>query len=263
MTVAAIPLSAVLITRNAEQFLPKVLAALTWADDIIVVDSLSTDKTVAIAQAFGARVMEQKFLGFGPQKRLAIAQAKHDWVLNIDADEILDEEAQRAIQALPLAEMDAKRCFCLRRRTFIGEREIRYGAWNPDWSLRLFNRSQATFNEVPVHEAVQAASRPEKLAGSMLHYSFSDLVDVFKPYYARIKAEKYLKKKRTAGALVLVFRICWALFASFILKRGFLDGGPGVIVAMSHALNHSLGLALASAVMRGESSVDKNETSAA
>ena len=86
------------------------LAALAWADDIIVVDSLSTDKTVAIAQDFGARVMEQKFLGCY-KKRLAIAQAKHDWVLNIDADEILDEEAQRAIQALPLAEMDANAAF--------------------------------------------------------------------------------------------------------------------------------------------------------
>ena len=257
MTAAALPLSVVLITRNADKLLPKVLEAVRWADDIVVVDSLSTDNTVQIAREHGARVIEQEFLGFGPQKRLAIAQAQHDWVLNIDADEILDEQAQAAIKALPLAAMDPKRCFSIRRRTFIGQREIRHGAWNPDWSLRLFNRTQANFNQVPVHEAVQAASRPEHLAGSMLHYSFTDLVDVFKPHYARIKAEKYLAKQRTAGAFVLTFRICWALFASFVLKRGFLDGGPGVIVAMSHALNHSLGLALAGAVMRGESNLEQ------
>ena len=138
-----------ILIRNAAALLPKVLASLAWADDIVVVDSLSTDHTVAIAKEAGAQVVEQEFLGFGLQKRLAVATAKHDWVLNIDADEILDAEAQRAIQALPLADMDPKRCFCIRRRTFIGQREIRYGAWNPDWSLRLFNRSVANFKMSP------------------------------------------------------------------------------------------------------------------
>ena len=97
-----------------------------------------------------------------------------------------------------------------------------------------------------MHEAVQAASRPEKLAGSMLHYSFSDLVDVFKPYYARIKAEKYQQKEAHGRGLGFgLSHLLGIIRQFFILKRGFLDGGPGVIVAMSHALNHGLGLALA------------------
>ena len=254
---ATLPCSVVLITKDAAAYLPQVLSALTWADDLLVVDSLSADATVAIAEAHGARVISQAFLGFGPQKRLAVAAARHDWVLNIDADEVLDEAAQAAIRALPFASMDPKRCFVIRRRTFIGSREIRHGAWNPDWSLRLFNRQCANFDEAPVHEIVHTAQPPQRLAGSMLHYSFRDLADVFKPQYARVKAAKYVAKGRRAGNCTLLLRFMWAFFASYVLKRGFLDGGPGLIVAVSHALNHSLGLALASAVLRGESNLEQ------
>ncbi|MDA3961352.1 MAG: glycosyltransferase family 2 protein [Planctomycetota bacterium] len=249
----SLPLSIIMITKNAAAHLDAVLAAVAWCDDIVVVDSGSSDATCAIVERHGARLIHHDWLGFGPQKRFATTQAKHNWVLNLDADEVLDEAAQAAIQALPLTTLDASACFALRRRTFIGRREIRHGPWNPDWCLRLYNRTRSDFDEAPVHEVVVAASTPQRLAGTMLHYSFTDLVDVFKPHYARSKAAKYVAAGRRAGTLTLALRFNWALFQGFVLKRGFLDGGAGFIVAVSHALNASLGLALASAVARQES----------
>jgi glycosyltransferase involved in cell wall biosynthesis len=243
--VVKIPISAVLITKNAEEHLARVLAALAWCDEIVVLDSGSTDRTCELARAAGARVEHQDFLGFGPQKRRAVALARHDWVLSIDADEVLDEVAASAISALPFATLDPRRAFAIRRRTYVGTHEICHGVWNPDWVLRLFNRSAANFNDNKVHEAVVAAGPVERLAGSMHHYSFRDLGDLFKPGYARLKADRFLAEGRRAGTCKLAARFAWGFTRSFVLKQGFRDGPAGVVVAASAGLDSVLGLALA------------------
>ena len=132
-----LPVSAVLIVLNGERHLDRVLGALAFCDEILILDSGSTDATREIAARHGARVEHQPFLGYGPQKHRAVELAKHDWILSIDDDEVIDYEAATTIQVLDFA--DPSRAWRLRRRNYVGAREIRFGQWTPDYTLRLFN----------------------------------------------------------------------------------------------------------------------------
>jgi glycosyltransferase involved in cell wall biosynthesis len=239
------PISAVLIVRDGEEHLARVLDALSFCDEILVLDSGSTDRTCEIAKARGARIEHQDFLGYGAQKQRAAELAKHDWVLSIDDDEVLDGEARAAISALDLA--DPVRSWRIRRRNHIGTREVRHGAWAPDYTLRLFNRTRARFDGAAIHESVRASGAVETLPGSLLHYSFRDYADVFERSggYARAKAARYRERGRSAGGFTLVVRAIWGFWKSYLFKLGFLDGVAGVVVALSLALDATLGLALA------------------
>jgi len=243
---AKLPLSAVLITLDAERHLERVLASVAFCEQILVLDSGSTDKTLEIARAFGATIHTQAFLGFGPQKQRAVDLASHDWVLVVDADEVLDGEARRAIEALDFS--DPTRAWRIRRRSFVAEREVRYGVWSPDLSLRLFHRAHARFNDLPVHESVVADGPVLELPGSIAHYSFRDLADVFARMgsYSRAKAALYRAKGRRAGPLRLIARMLWGFLRSYVFKRGFLDGNAGVVVALSLAVDSVVAMALAS-----------------
>ncbi len=250
-----LPLSAVIITLNAERHLAAVLASVAFCHELLVLDSGSTDRTLAIAQSAGARVLHQAFLGYGAQKQRAVELARHDWVLVVDADEVLTMEARLAIEALP--RQDPHRAWRLRRRTFIGSREIRHGVWTPDWSLRLFNRTTARFNTAPVHESVMTQCEVSDLPGALLHYSYRDYADVFVRMggYSRLKAGAYRASGRRAGACRLVLRASWGFVRSYLIKLGFLDGVAGVIVALSLSLD--MVVALAMAQEGGEGSGDK------
>ena len=245
------PVSAVLIVLNGERHLDRVLGALAFCDEILVLDSGSTDQTVEIAKRHGARVEHQPFLGYGPQKRRAVELAKHDWILAIDDDEVLDYEAATTIQVLDLS--DAGKAWRLRRRTYVGGREVRYGAWSPDLALRFFNRTCASFNTNEIHESVQGARTLLTLPGALHHYSYTDLADVFTrcAAYSRAKATRYRFDGRGAFPVQLVFRALWGFLRSYVFKLGFRDGSAGVVVAVSVALDSVLGLALA-----GEQSED-------
>lgn len=239
------PVSAVIIVKDGERHLAQVLAAVAWCDEVLVLDSGSADRTLEIARAAGARVEQQDFLGYGPQKRAAVALARHDWILSLDADEVLDAKAAAAIRALALD--DPAIGFRIRRRNHIGAREVRYGLWSPDRCLRLFNRTRANFNEVRIHEAVVAGGPVRDLPGSIIHYTFRDCADVFgrMPPYSRAKAAAYRARGRRASAALLLARAAWGFVRSYVLKRGFLDGRLGVVVALSVAVDAVLGLALA------------------
>ena len=147
-------ISAVVIVKDGERHLAAVLAALRGCAEIVVLDSGSTDRTVEIARAAGARVEHQAFLGYGAQKNRAVALASHDWILSLDADEILDATGQAALAGLDLS--DPRRCWRVRRRTFVGARELRHGHLN-DAPVRLFNRTATRFSESIVHESVAPA----------------------------------------------------------------------------------------------------------
>jgi (heptosyl)LPS beta-1,4-glucosyltransferase len=239
------PLSAVIITLNAERHLARVLASLDFCHELLVLDSGSTDRTLELARAGGARVLSQRFLGFGAQKQRAVELARHDWVLVVDADEVLTAEARLAILALP--RQDPRQAWRLRRRTFIGEREVRWGVWSPDWSLRLFNRTTARFNDQPVHESVVAGGPVADLPGALLHYSYRDYADVFVRMggYARLKAAEYRRRGRRAGAATLALRAIWGFLRSYVLKLGVLDGVAGVVVALSLSIDMVVALAIA------------------
>jgi glycosyltransferase involved in cell wall biosynthesis len=240
-------LTAVLITLDAERHLERVLSALQpCCEGIVVLDSGSGDRTREIAAAFGVRWHEHPFDGYGPQKRRATALADTDWLLSIDADEVLDDDAQRAIAEIDWSAQDPAACWRIRRRPHIGEREIRHGHWVPDRVVRIFNRRRHGFDDAAVHESVSPSGPVHTLPGSIFHYSYSDAAEVFRVDYHRLKADRYRRLGRRASAIGLAARAAAAFLRSYLLRAGFLDGRDGVVVALAGAVNAVTALALAS-----------------
>ena len=239
-----LPISAVIITRDAAAHLADVLAALDFCDERLVLDSGSTDDTLVMATTHGARVEQQSFLGYGPQKCRAVALATHDWILAIDADEILDDEARDAIRRLDLSDPHA--CWSLRRRTFIGSREVRHGAWRNDRVLRLFNRTTAGFKPLPVHEEVESGRRPSLLPGSLLHFSYVDSAAVLARAvrYAPLKASIMRRKGQRAQPWLMPFRGLAAFCSSYLVRGGWRDGAAGFVVALARVIDSTLPRAL-------------------
>ncbi len=239
-TVGPATLSVVIITRDAAAYLPRVLKAVEFCAERLVLDSGSTDATIEIARQAGARVEHQPFLGYGPQKCRAVALASHDWILAIDADEILDDEARASILRLDLADPHA--CYSIRRRTFIGSREVKHGAWGNDLVLRLFNRTTAGFKPLPVHEEVESGRSPTRLPGSILHYSFADCGEVLARSirYARLKAAIIRRKGQRAATWSLPFRAVAAFSGSYFLRGGWRDGASGFVVALARVIDSTL-----------------------
>jgi glycosyltransferase involved in cell wall biosynthesis len=237
-------ISAVIIVKDGERHLAEVLAAVRGCAEVLVLDSGSTDRTLEIARSAGARVETQAFLGYGAQKNRAVELARHDWILSLDADEVLDAAGQAALTGLGLA--DPARCWRLRRRTFVGTRELRHGHLN-DAPIRLFNRTVTRFSESIVHESVPARGPVATLDGSVAHYAFRDAADLVQrgAGYARLKAKLYQEQRRSASAPGLVVRAAAAFTKSYVLKAGFLDGRLGVVSALSAALNATTALAMA------------------
>ncbi len=241
-----IPISAVVITRDAEEHLNRVLESLAICDEIVILDSGSSDRTREIAARHGARWHQHRFDGYGPQKRRAVALASHDWVLSIDADEVLDRGAVMGIAGIDWATADLLTSWRIRRRTFIGKREIRQGHWKTDRPIRIFNRLVTGITDVPVHESVRPTTRVRNLPGSLMHYSYGDLSEIIRPDYHRLKAVRYRRDDRMAGGALLALRAIWAGFHSFVIRAGFLEGGAGVVIALAAAVNATMGLAMAS-----------------
>ncbi len=239
------PLSAVLITKDAEEHLDRVLEALQCCGEIVVLDSGSTDRTREIALKHGASWYERPFDGYGSQKRHAVVRAGYDWILAIDADEVLDDEAGAAVKAVEWHQQDPSLCWRLRRRPFVGQREVRFGHWNPDWVVRLFHRGHHDFSGAPVHESVTPTGRVRTLPGSLNHYGYRDLGEIIRMDYHRLKAQRFRDQGRHAAGPVLAARATWAFYYSYIIRRGFLDGPTGVVVALAGAVNAVMGLALA------------------
>jgi len=240
------PISAVLITLNAERHLAQVLTALAGCDELVVLDSGSMDATRDIAVAHNANFSVRAFDGYGAQKRAAVALARNDWVLLIDADETLDATLSAALASVDLS--DPHCAFRVHRRNFVGAQEIRHGIFGNEWVVRLFNRTTANISTDVVHEAVRGADHVHDLPGSMLHASFADGAELFARMakYARAKASTCRVTGRRASAPLLLLRAAWAFFRCYILKGGFRDGRIGVLVALSTACDAVVGLAMAS-----------------
>jgi hypothetical protein len=237
-------ISAVIIVGECAPHLEAVLAALDFCAERLVLDSGPGPGVAAVASAAGVRVERQPFLGYGPQKARAVALASHDWILSIDADEILDAEAAAAIRGLDLS--DPAACWEVRRRTFIGSREIHHGPWRDDRVLRLFNRTRAAFKPLLVHEQVAAASAPRLLPGSILHYSYVDLVDVLARTlrYAPLKATLIRDRGERVRLWTLPFRALAVFLKAFLLRGGWRDGAAGFVIGLARAIESTLPRAL-------------------
>lgn len=241
-----IPISAVVITKNVEGYLDETLRSLAICSEIVVLDSGSTDLTREIALRHGALWHEHAFDGYGPQKCRAVGLARHDWILSVDADEVLDHAAVMGIADVDWTSADLMTCWRIRRRTFIGDREIRRGHWANERPVRLFNRLVTGVEPVLVHESVRSTSRVRDLPGALHHFSYADLSEIIRLDYHRLKAIRYRRAGRRAGGPLLALRAMWAGLHSYLVRGGCLEGGAGVVIALSAAVNATMGLAMAS-----------------
>lgn len=223
------PLSVAIITLNAESQLADCLASAAFADEVVVVDSGSTDGTVALAERHGARVVRQDWLGYGPQKQFAVDQARHDWVLCLDADERVTPELRAAIEgALAAPQFGAYRF--PRCNRFLG-RYLRHGEGYPDWSLRLFDRRQGRWSEDPVHEKVVVPGSVGTLEGDLLHDSAETLANYLAKQnrYTSLAADAALAAGKRTGFGKLFFSPIVRFTKFYFLRQGFRDGLPGLV----------------------------------
>jgi glycosyltransferase involved in cell wall biosynthesis len=223
------PLSAVLITRNAANVLEPCLESLAFADEIVIVDSGSSDRTAEIARERGARLVPKEWLGFGRQKQFAVEQAKHDWVLCIDADERVSPELAVAIEMALTAPVSP--VYRMRRRNRFLGRWLSHGEGYPDWSPRLFNRQNARWSDDLVHEKVLYAVTPGTLAGDLMHDSSDDLTAYLERQnrYTTLAARQAFEQGRSAGIVHLALSPVVRFIKFYLLRLGFLDGMPGLL----------------------------------
>jgi len=222
-------LSLVVITRDAGAQLADCLASAAFAAEAIVVDSGSRDDTVEIALRCGARVIAQPWLGFGPQKNFAVAQAAHDWVLCLDADEQLSPELARAIQAA--MQNPQHRAYSMRRRNRFLGRWLAHGEGYPDWNLRLFDRHRARWSDDEVHEHVQSDEVVGRLDGDLLHASAESL-DAYiakQNHYTTLQAAALHARGQRSSFARLVFSPLIRFLRFYVFRAGFLDGTAGLV----------------------------------
>jgi len=229
-------LSAVLITRNEEANLPGCLASLQGlADEIVILDSESTDGTVAVGEAAGARVVGHRFDGFGAAKQRALELATGTWVLSVDADERVTPALAEEIRAV-LASGSAAAGYEIRRDVYFIGRRLRFGGMGNDWVLRLFRRAGASFSRAPVHEHVEIAGRTARLRGALEHHAYRTLAEHvekmnrYTDIQARMKSERGVRYRNWMWV-----RLPWEVFVRCVLRLGVLDGTAGVIFATMSA----------------------------
>jgi glycosyltransferase involved in cell wall biosynthesis len=230
-----LPISAILITKNEAHNLPRCLGSLQFCAEIIVVDSGSTDDTVAIAESLGAQVtVTQDWPGFGPQKNRALDRATQPWVLSIDADEWLTPELADSIRAHVTGRTGPAQI--LRASSFCGQ-VMRYSGWGDDWVLRLFPRDTGRFSDDLVHERVVVDGTPSDLSGLLNHESFTDLSQVLSKidHYSSAWAEQAYARGRRSSLAKSILKGFAAGFKTLILKQGFRDGARGGLLALTNA----------------------------
>lgn len=223
------PLSVAIITLNADAQLEPCLASLAFADEIVVVDSGSTDGTVELARKHGARVLRNDWLGYGAQKQFAVESASHDWVLCIDSDERVSTEMREHI----VAELKSPRGLVYatpRRNRFLG-RWLAHGEGYPDWSVRLFHRAHARWSPDPVHEKILTDRPVLRLPGDLLHESADSLERYLdkQNHYTSLQAKAMHAAGQRASLIQLVFSPLLRFVKFYVLRLGFLDGIPGLV----------------------------------
>jgi glycosyltransferase involved in cell wall biosynthesis len=230
------PVTVTVITRNEASNLAEALQSVAWADEIIVVDSESTDATVEIARRFTDRVIVRAWPGYSAQKNYAADQARHDWILSLDADErvspSLSGEVQRLLEQGPTAAG-----YRIPRVTYHLGRWIRSTDWYPDYQLRLYDRRRAQWQGQHVHESVSANGPVVTLGGELMHYAYRDLSHHLQTMdrYTTLAARQMFEQGRRAGWFDLVVHPRLAFFRNYVLRGGFRDGMPGLIVSVMNS----------------------------
>ncbi len=232
--------SVCIIACNEERNLPRCLASVSWADDaVVVVDARSRDATEDVARAHGARVVVHPYAGNVEQKNFALDQAKHDWVICLDADEALTPVLEEEVRSLLVEGGRGADGFDLNRVTYHLGRWIRHGDFFPDWQLRVFRRSRGRWAGVNPHGRVTVNGRVERLSGELAHWSYRDLADQVERIqeFSRVQAAALHADGRRASLGDLCLRPPARFLRAYLLKQGFRDGVPGLVIAAATAFH--------------------------
>jgi len=237
-------ITATIITFNEEANIQAACESVSWADEVLVIDSESTDSTREIAQRSGARVIVNPWPGFAIQKQYAVDHANHDWIFSLDADERVTDELRKSIEALRNG-TDAKPAdgYQIARRTFYQGKWIRGGGWYPDRQLRLFRKTAGHWKKRHIHESFEMnpGSKVETLAGDLLHYTVRDSAHhhrMIGERYAPLAAQQMFDEGRRTSAFKIATAAPSAFIRSLVLKAGFRDGLAGWSIA-SFAAHHA------------------------
>lgn len=253
-------ITAAIITLNEEQKIGRAIGSVVWADEILVVDSGSTDRTIEIARRSDARVEHRDWTGFADQKQHATDIASNDWIFSLDADEAVSSELGKEIRDLRSNGPSADG-FRMPRLSFYMGREIRHSGWYPDRQLRLFNRTKARWKKVPVHESVELdpGAAIADLHHDIHHYSVDDAAHhhrMIGERYAPLAARAMMEAGKRTSVLQLATAAPLSFMKHYVLKGGYLDGLPGFVIskfAAHHAfLKHLMLWELQAGVSPGE-----------
>jgi len=226
------PISATIITHNEARNIARAIRSLAAADEVVVVDAESTDDTRTIAADLGARVVIHPWAGFTAQKNFANGQARHDWILSLDADEELNADAQAAVARWRTREPEAAGYRWARRARYLG-RWILHSGWYPDYKLRLFDRRSGRWVGDYVHESVEVSGAVGTLEGEILHYTCDSLAEHREriEFYTDLAAQEMIARGEDVGLARRLLAPVWVFFSTYLLRLGVLDGYQGFLIA--------------------------------
>ena len=221
-----VKLSIVILTFNSQKYLLKVLNSCTFADEVLIVDSGSTDSTLEITNTFtNTKIIHQKWLGFGKQKQVGVDACQNDWVFVLDSDEVITDELKDELLSLSFT---CKGYFIPRLNYFFGK-AIKHCGLYPDSTLRLFNKNYAKFSEDEVHEKVLTQERTSTLKNHMLHFAYEDIEEFI------AKQNRYSSLNKKNRVFKALFSPYWTFFKIYFLRLGFLEGWRGFVIAKLYA----------------------------
>ncbi len=235
-------ISVVIICKDEEDEIGRTLQSLRGlTDDIVVLDNGSTDNSKSIVRNAGARLIEESWEGFGKTKNKATKFAKYDWVLNLDADEPIDEQLRNSLLNLSL--QNDNEVFEIKFKNFLGDTYVRFGEWGDDKHIRLFNRNKVNWNEAIVHEGLifPPGTRIRRLEGFVLHYTVKNETEFAGKMlrYGQLNAEKYARQGKRSSWVKIYVAPVFSFLKYYVFKLGFLDGRAGFICAkMSSYYTH-------------------------
>jgi glycosyltransferase involved in cell wall biosynthesis len=230
-----IPLSVAIITKDEEKNLPDCLKSVSFADDIVIVDSGSTDRTVEIAKEFGCRVFIEDWKGNGPQKNSAVDKCRYDWVFSIDADERIPEETKKDI--LKVLENPSADAYSFPRKNYLRDRWIKHSDWWPDRVIRLVRKDKGRFNAKIHDKWATYGTLNNMLQNPVVHNCFSNYSEMLRSldYYSTATAKELLYEGKKAIILAPFYHGISMFFKTYFLKMGFLDGMDGFVIAVTKA----------------------------
>ena len=229
------PVSITIITKNEQKNIERCLKSVQWADEIVVVDSSSTDRTIDICQKFRCKIIESEWLGFGPTKRLAVDAASNDWIFSIDADEQVGEQLKVIIlRTLKNPQLNGYR---IKRVSYYLGKQVRYCGWQRDYQLRLFNRKFGNFNEKLVHESVNIDGAVGRIEQPIFHYTYPTIQSHIDKMdrYTDLGTDQLIGKGKSSSICMAVMRGMAKFLKMYLLHRGFLDGKIGFVLCYNSA----------------------------